>query len=125
MSRQILLHSRGEHYATVDDDIFPYIHHLRWYRKSPLSYTNKAFAYRLTTKYPEPARTISLHQEVIRFHGLSWFRITHCNGDGLDNRLENLAPQFCIIELERRAQAIRDYQKIKAIRDQCWRNDKS
>lgn len=117
MPSLIRLHSPDEHYATVDDDIFLYIGHLRWYLKKPVQSQQKSYAYRITSIYPAPQRVVTMHKEVVRFYGLLWIKIGHHNGNGLDNRLENLVPFFCVAELDRRAEAIREYQKIKAIRD--------
>lgn len=124
MSFLILLHSAGEHYAEVDADIFPFINHLKWYRKKYNQEYKKETVYRITSVYPEKQKTIAMHTEVARFHSLGWVQITHHNGNGLDNRLENLVPKLCIAELDRRAQAIREYQKVKAIRD-YWVKHKS
>lgn len=117
MIQLIRLASAGEHYAIVDDDIAPWINHLRWYLKKRSPPHGKVYVYRITTVYPQTQKYRTLHQEVALFHGLLWTTITHYNGNGLDNRLENLVPKFSVIELERRANAIREYQKIKAIRD--------
>lgn len=122
MTRLIRLQSAGDYYAIVDDDIYPWINHLRWYRKKRSPSLDKVFIYRVTTVYPQPRKYRTLHQEVALFHGLLWTIITHHNGDGLDNRLENLVPKFCVAELDRRANAIREYQKVKAIRDYWVKN---
>lgn len=118
----IRLFSVGSVYAIVDPDVFPFLQHLKWYHKKPHADQKKSTAYRITSTYPEPQKTLAMHQEVARFHGLPWLKITHHNGNGLDNRLENLVPQFCVAELDRRARAIREYQKIKAIRDYWTKN---
>lgn len=117
MTRLIRLQSAGCYYGIVDDDIYPFISHFRWYRKFPYADIRKTHAYRITSMYPAKQTTVSMHKEVVRFHKLGWLQILHHNGDGLDNRLENLVPKFSVVELDRRANALREYQKVKAIRN--------
>lgn len=120
MPRLIHLQSAGNYCAVVDDDIYPYIKDFTWYRRFPYQMFSRVSAYRVNSIYPAKQTAISLHREVANFHGLRWLQILHHNGDGLDNRLENLTPKFSIAEVERRANAIREYQKNRAIRE-YWR----
>ena len=113
-------------YATVDADVYPSISHFRWYKKFSSFSRDRINVFRLlSAPVLSRGKTISLHKTVADFHGLKWLKIIHSNGDGLDNRLANLIPEFSILEVERRANAIRSYQKEKAIRDYWAKNNDS
>ena len=113
-------------YAVVDSDVFSALSHYRWYKKNSVARGQRINVFRfLAAPKKNSGKSISMHRCVLDFYGLKWVKIIHINGDGLDNRLCNLKPEFSILEYERRANAIREYQKAKAIRDYwlTYRND--
>lgn len=107
-----------EVYAIVDCDVFSAVGHFRWYKKNSVARGQRINVFRfLTAPKINSGKSITLHRTVADYYGLKWLKIIHKNGDGLDNRLDNLIPEFSALEFERRANAIREYQKIKALRD--------
>lgn len=115
-----------EVYAVVDFDVFPALCHYRWYKKNSTLRGQRINVFRfLSAPKVNSGKSITLHRTVLDCYGLKWLKIIHINGDGLDNRLCNLKPEFSALEFERRANAIREYQRVRAIRDYwlTYKND--
>ncbi len=107
--------------AIVDEDIYGYLAQFKWRITRSQRCGGKVYGIRHLSRVGRKEWyrdvNIPMHQEIIRLHGLKWRRITHLNGNSLDNRFANLAPQKNTLELYRRADAIREYFKAQAIRE--------
>jgi hypothetical protein len=70
--------------ALIDDEDYPSIARYRWYARKDRINKELFYAYRTVRRHPYRL-TIAMHNQILGIKG-----VDHKNGDGLDNRRENL-----------------------------------
>lgn len=83
--------ANGKGIALVDDSDYELVSKHRWFRSSPRSGRNgRRYHYAQTKKGQRPNRTtVSMHRLIMGVEGYGT-QVDHINGDGLDNRRENI-----------------------------------
>lgn len=113
MTKQIPL-TQGK-YALVDDDVYEWASKYKWHA---WRHRSTLYALRATGKSP--------HQKIMRMHreimnAPSGVMVDHINGDGLDNRRENLRLATNAENLRNRGRTANNTSGYKGV---CWFDDR-